>query len=353
MIHTHTATRPLRRFLLGPMPGFATLLGVPRCLSVSWQRVAGWTGLAGVLLLPLGVRADPPKWAFQTFPFEQKLNMNAVYEVAHSPPEHLIETIGRWGADVLVVRSTEPTGPMNHLLAGLPLAAPELVRQEQFFDTYEGLVIQADSPACAKDRPTILIRDTAPSYTLIHEFVHSQLQPLCAGAPDGALEMRFGAAFRRLLLYQERLQNDPFKLLQPLWRQDILAAQTDVAQDLFGRIRIGQSQEVIVEKLLSRYIDERSPFFSATRREQGLAYGALMIDNAIEMHNTLKMSVVFVDTVVNQLGRALREGSILPGKGGSLTENDEAHVARTASDIEARLELVRAELEVLMLFFGH
>lgn len=352
MIQSHSANRHLSGLLLGYFPGFSTLPGVPICLSVCWLRLAGWVGLAGVLLWPLGVRADHPQWAYQTFPFEQTLNMNAVYEVAHSAPEHLIETIGRWGVDILLVRSTEPAGPMNRLLAGLPLAAPDLLSRVEFLDSYEGLVVHADSPTRAMLRPTILIRDTAPSYTLIHEFVQSQLRPLRADEPDDALQVRFGAAFKRLLFYQKRLYDDPYKLLQPLWRRDILAAQTDVAQDLFGRIRIGQSQEVIVEKLLSSYIDERSPFFTATRREQGLVYGAFMMDNAIDMYNTLNMSVTFVEIAVGQLGRALREGDILPGKGATLTENDEASLYRTASDIKARLALVGAELEVLLQFYS-
>lgn len=352
MTHPGTARRHLRRLLSGLMTGFTSLVGLLRFLAARWQRVAGCTALAGLLLMPLGARADRPQWAYQTFPFGQKLNMNAVYEVAHSQPEHLIENIRRWGVDIMLVPSKETSEPTNPVLAELPVAGPELLQRLGFLDTYEGLVVHADSPTRAMLRPTILIRDTAPSYTLIHEFVQSQLQPLRAGEPDDALQVRFGAAYKRLIFYQKHLNDDPLKLMRPLRRRDILAAQAEVAQDLFGRIRIGQSQEVIVEKLLSRYIDERSPFFTAPRREQGLVYGAFMLDNAIEMYNTLTMSVSYVETVVGQLGRALRDGDILPGRGASLTEKDGAAVARSARDAEARLALVGAELELLMQFYS-
>lgn len=308
--------------------------------------------MASVLLLPLGARADRPQWIFQTFPFEQKLNMEAVYEVSQSPPDRLIETIRRWGVDLLLVRSQAPERPLNPLLAGLPPATPELLRTANFLDSYEGLVVHAGRSDCARDQTTILIRDTASSYTLIHEFVQSMLQPVCAGLDDEALESRFSAAFWRLRVYQRRLYDNPFRLLHPPWRRDILAAQSDVAHDLYDRIRIGQSQEAIVEKVLSQQIDERNPYFDAARREQGLAYGAFMINNATDLLDAVHQSVVFVEEAVVQLGHSLRRGDIPAGEGVALTEEDEATFVRSARDVKARLDRVRAELQVLGQFYA-
>jgi hypothetical protein len=332
---------------LPAMPGLLTTLRAVRCLAAGLRRVACWSAIAGVLLLPLVARADKPQWAYRTFPFAQALNLEAVYEVTHSAPEQLIATIRRWGVGVQLVRSDAPVLPVNPLLAGLPPAAPELVRRADFRDTYEGMVIFCSSTRCALGRDTILIRDTALSYTLIHEFVQSLLRPLCTGEPDDSLEARFRVAFRRLVFYQRRLYDDPYKLLNPLWRRDILAAQADVAKDLFGRIRLGQSQEAIVEKVLSLYIDERNPFFDADRRAQGLQYGEVMINNAIDMFNELNDSVVFVEDAVRNLRQSLRDGNIEPGEGVALTDDDEASVARSARDVEAHLAVVRAELQVL------
>ena len=304
------------------------------------------------MLLPLVARADKPQWAYRTFPFAQALNLEAVYEVTHSAPEQLIATIRRWGVGVQLVRSEAPVLPVNPLLAGLPPAAPELVRRADFRDTYEGMVIFCSSTLGALGRDTILIRDTALSYTLIHEFVQLLLRPLCTREPDDLLEARFRAAFWRLVIYQRRLYDDPYKLLDPLWRRDILAAQADVAKDLFGRIRLGQSQEAIVEKVLSLYIDERNPFFDAARRAQGLQYGEVMINNAIDMFNELNDSVVFVEDAVRNLRQSLRDGNIEPGEGVALTDDDEASVARSARDVEAHLAVVRAELQVLKQFYS-
>jgi hypothetical protein len=322
-------------------------------VAAGWCRGACGLALAGVLLLPLLARADKPQWAHHTFPFAQTLNLDAVYEVTHSAPEQLIATIRRWGVDVHLVRGEAPTRlPVNPLLVGLPPATPELVCRAEFGDTYEGRAIFLSSGRDAVDCDKILIRDTAPSYTLIHEFVHVLLRPLSTGEPDHLLEARFRAAFRRLVLYQSRLHDDPRKLLDPLWRRDILAAQADVAKDLFGRIRLGQSQEAIVEKLLSSYIDERNPFFDPARRAQGLQYGEGMVNNAIDMFNELNDSVVFVEGTVGKLRQLQRDGTLEPDERVALTDEDEATVARSARAVGAHLAVVRAELQLLKQFYS-
>lgn len=329
------------------MPDLLTTLRAVRCLATGLRTVTCWSAIAGALMLPLVARADKPQWAYQTLPFAQALNLEAVYEVTHSAPEQLIATIRRWGVGVQLVRSEAPVLPVNPLLAGLPPAAPELVRRADFRDTYEGMVIFCSSTLCAMGRDTILIRDTALSYTLIHEFVQSMLRPLRTSEPDDLLEARFRAAFWRLVIYQRCLYDDPYKLLDPLWRRDILAAQADVAKDLFGRIRLGQSQEAIVEKVLSLYIDERNPFFDAERRAQGLQYGEAVINNAIDMFNELNDSVAYVEDAVRNLRQSLRDGNIEPGEGVALTDDDEASVVLSARDVEAHLAVVRAELNLL------
>lgn len=334
---------------LPTMPDLITAFRRALFPVASSRRSIGWSALAGVLLLPLIALADRPQLAYRTFPFAQALNLHAAYEVTHSTPEQLIPTIRRWGVGVQLVRSKVSVVPVNPLLAGLPMAAPELVHQADFRDSYEGMVVHDK----LRDSATILVRDTAQCYTLIHEFVQSLLRPVHPGEFDHLLEVRFGTAFRRLVFYQHRLYDDPLKLLSPLWRRDILAAQAAVAKDLFGRIRLGQSQEAIVEKLLSRYIDEHSPFFDPARRAQGLQYGEAMINNAIDLLNVLSDSVVFVEGAVRTLRQALRDGEIEPGEGVALTDDDVAFVARSVRDVLAHLAVVGAELQVLQQFYYH
>lgn len=337
---------------LHTMPGLRTTLRAAHCLTAILWRSACWSSIVGILLLPLVAYADKPQWTYRTLPFAQTLNLEAVYEVTHSTPEQLIATIRRWGVDVRLVRSDAPVLPVNPLLAGPLPASPELVRLADFGDTYEGMVIFHRSARYALDRDTILIRDTALSYTLIHEFVHTLLRPVWTVEPDDSVEASFRIAFRRLIFYQRRLYDDPYKLLNPLWRRDILAAQADVAKDLFDRIRLGQSQEAIIEKVLSLYIDERNPFFDADRRAQGLQYGEVMINNVIDMFNEVNDSVVFVEETVRNLRQSMRDGDIELGERVALTDDDEMSVTRSARDVEAYLAVVRAELEVLKEYYS-
>ena len=280
-------------------------------------------------------------------PFEQQLDLEAVRSVAHSPPAELLATIARHGVEVLRVRSDAPVRPVNPLLAPLPEAGAELLRQAEFRDGYEGRVVLRASACCPRPRDLILIRDTALSYTLIHEFAQSRLQPLQRGEPDDVVETRFATAFRRLTLYQKRLYDDPYRLLEPLWRRDILAAQADVARDLFARLRLGQSQEAVVERVLAQLIDERSPYFDAARREEGLLYAQLMIDNAIDIFNTVHESAVFVAEAVSHLRTAIVEGAIPANAPGSLTDADVTTVQRAADQVHATLGPVRKEILAL------
>ena len=318
------------------------------CLA-RWLAMAPLLALA--LLLSVPARAQPPQPSFQAFPFAQVLDIDAVRQVTTSAPGQVVAAIRRRGLEVLRVPAA-PGQPINPELAALAPAPPALLQQAGFRDSYEGLLVHGGAACCDLPCDTVLIRASAPTYTLIHEFVQSLLRPMCALEPDDSVEVRFGAAFRRLVLYQRRLFDDPYKLLDPLWRRDILAAQADVARDLYGRIRLGQSQEAIVEKLLSLHIDERSPHFDAARREQGLRYGERMIDNAIDVFNELQASVAFVAETVQHLRQALRDGSIEPGEQTvALDDADLAAMRAAVRDIEARMDPVRLELQALKQFF--
>ena len=56
--------------------------------------------------------------------------------------------------------------------------------------------------------------------------------------------------------------------------------------------------------------------------------------------------MVFVEDAIRNLRQSLRDGNIEPGEGVALTD-DEASVVLSARDVEAHLEVVRAELNLL------
>ena len=308
-------------------------------------------GPAALLLVASIAAADSPQWRYQSLPFAQAMDLDAVYEVTHAPPDRLIQTIRRHGVEVLRVREAASGRAPNPLLASLPIATPEVLQRAEFQEGYEGRIVCLGEDCRGRWRDTIVIVESATSYTLLHEFVQSLLRPLRAVDADDEIEARFAAAFWRLRVYQRRLYDDPYRLLDPLWRRDILAAQADVAADLFEHIRLGQSQEAIVEKLLARYIDEHSPYYDAARRAQGQRYGVAMINNAIDVFNMLNDSVVFVETTVIHLREAMRDGSLDAGElPAPLTDYDVAAVAAAAARVRQQVEPVRLEIARLKAF---
>jgi hypothetical protein len=334
-----------------PQPMEELVLALPR-IPMSRGRRQLLTGLALAVwpLLSAGLpplqSAEPSTGAVRV-PFAQVLDIEAVRAVVHSAPAALLATIARHGVELLRVPSAAPARPVNPLLAPLPEAGAELQQQAEFRDGYDGRVVLRASACCPRPRDLILIRDTALSYTLIHEFAQSRLRPLQPGEPDDVIELRFATAFNRLKVYQRRLYDDPYRLLEPLWRRDILLAQADVARDLFARIRLGQSQEVIVERLLFQLIDERSPYFDEGRRAEGRRYALAMLDNAIDLFNAVHDSAVFVADTVTNLRAAIIEGDIPADAPGSLADADVQAVRQATAAVRATLEPVRAEIELL------
>lgn len=298
--------------------------------------------------------AVPTAWAEQVadepMPFGQVVNLVAVREVTSAPPAALLATLRRWGLEVMRVPSPAPSAPANPLLERLPVASADLLRRAEFQDGYEGRLVCRDEHLPQR-LDLILIRDNAPTYTLLHEFVHAVVKPVCpAGSEDPVIEVRFNTAWRRLTFFQRRLYDNPYHLLDPRWRRDILSAQTDVAADLYDRIRFGQSQEAIAEKLLQRHITQGSPYFDAARREQGRAYAEAMIDNAIDLFNTLEASRRFVGETVQHLLQALQQGDVEPAPTDRLTEADVQEVAAACEAVARQMTPTRQALEELKAF---
>lgn len=297
---------------------------------------------------PSPSRAEPRASQCATFPFALQIDMDTVRALAGTPPERLLAAIGRLGIDVLRVPDTRAASVRNPLLASLPMAGHRLLEQSAFLDSYQGRSIPHADPCCGLKRDTVLIRDDAPTYTLLHEVLHLLLVPSDGQALRADNELRFATALRRLVLYQRRLMDDPWRLLQPQWRTDILSAQRELATLLYDRIRIGQAQEAIVEQVLADCIDERNPYHDAQRRLDGHRYGIAMIDNAVDVFNSLHDSLVFCDETVAHLQRQLATAELeLPPGPARLTAQDARDFAAAVQDSRALIERVRLEIEVL------
>lgn len=303
---------------------------------------------------PAAGEASAPPRSLRVLPFAQQIDVDAVRSVVASPPSALVAAIRRHGVDVLVVSTDGHVVAPNRLLADLPRATSEQLRHAEFQPGYEGRLVPWSSQCPGIERDTILVRDTASAWTLIHEFVHALLLPLPGCVEHVDLEWRFVLALHRLEVYQRRLYADPNRLLDAQWRRDILEAQGEVVALLFDRIRIGQSQEAIVEKLLGDLLDERSPYFDALRRERGHLYGQAMIDNAIDVFGVVHGSLAHTLQTVRDLRAQRRDdaadATAAPADGW-LSEDDALAFEAASQAIASRLDRVRTELHALKRFY--
>ena len=300
------------------------------------------------------VEIPPDTGHCAVFPFALQVDMDVAEALSDAPPAQLLPSIRRLGIDVLRVPVTGgDVRPANPLLAALPVAARTLLDQAGFADSWEGRAISRDDPCCGLQRDTVLVRENASAYTLLHEVLHLLLVPSDGHALRADVELRFATALRRLVVYQRRIYEDPWRLLQAPWRRDILSAQRDVAELLYDRLRIGQSQEAIVEAVLATCVDERSPYFDAQRRAEGRRYGTAMVNNAVDVFNTLHDSLVFGEQTVTYLHAELTGGRTEPPTAAESLGAEEARAFVTSSrEIRAGLEGVRREIEALKRRYG-
>jgi hypothetical protein len=128
--------------------------------------------------------------------------------------------------------------------------------------------------------------------------------------------------------------------------------QDEVASLLFDRIRIGQSQEAIVERLLARCVDERNPYHDAERREEGRRYGIAMIDNAIDLFNELNSAVEYNDATVTHLREEVVAKRIREGPTVRLSARDRDDFAARQQGVRDAMARTRIEIEALKRHFA-
>lgn len=298
------------------------------------------------------VRAADAPLQCGSYPFALALDLDVVRSLVHLPPDRLLAGIRERGIDVLRVPAKDAAHVPNPLLLALPIAPPALLVQAGFLDTYQGRAIPAASECCTLVRDTVLIREDATTYTLLHEVVHLLIVPADGHAFRADVELRFDTALRRLTVYQRRLCDDPWRLMQPAWRRDILVAQREVAELLYDRLRIGQSQEAVVETVLRDCLGHGSPYFDAPRRDEGRRYVIAMVDNAVDVFNHLHASLVFCADAVAHLREEVVAGRARQDAVDRLTASDAVAFAAENQVIRERMQASREAIEVLKRFVG-
>jgi hypothetical protein len=158
-------------------------------------------------------------------------------------------------------------------------------------------------------------------------------------------------AARRLDIYKKALFFEPSNLLNPLWRRDILAAEKDRIDMLFVRIQMGQSQEAIIEKTLSKYIDSKSPYFDSDREKEGRLYGEIMINNVIDIFGSVFECLNWTRNTVVNYGAEIKNESLKPQIGDLLTGPQVKSFAEASSEMLKQLDALKIEIEKLKEFY--
>jgi hypothetical protein len=285
-------------------------------------------------------------------PFAQQIDLASVKALARETPEGLLDRIDRLGIDVRRVPAATPDRPANPLLARLPAADAGLLERAEFQSGYEGRAIPLAGLSGGTERDLVLIRETASTYTLLHEVVHLLIVPSDGFVLRADLEMRFSLGLHRLQVYQRRLYDDPWRLLEPLWRRDVVDAQRDVAALLYDRLRIGQSQEAIVERVLAECVDDDSPWLDPARRQEGRRYGTAMIDNAIDVFNAVNGSVEHTAETVRQLRVDVAAGRLPQDAARRLSAADARAFLDAQQTVREALARTRDEIEALKRYYA-
>lgn len=294
--------------------------------------------LMGSLLLSVFAQAN-----VVDLPFNMSIDTKIVSEVAAAPTDQLIAVMAKHGVKVLLVKTSNPKKALNPTLSKLELASAELLKKAEFQESYEGRMIGKSNPCCSLKQDTILIRDTALNYTLIHEFLHSKLR--IKGVPSKVdVETQFAVAHRRLTFFQRKLFEKPYDLTNPLWRRDIIDANKTVIKLMYERLQIGQTQEALIEKTLKSFITPGSPHYDGARQAEGLKYGEAMINNGIDIFNLSYDHLNWIKNTVQGLRDAIVSGDLEKSMEKDLTAADNSNFQASVTALQKDLEPIKAEI---------
>lgn len=245
----------------------------------------------------------------QQFPFQMELDMERVYELTHVQPNKLVALIKSWGIEIYVVGGDKPAIQKQSYLTNLPPASEAQKLSAQWQPSYVGRALSSKLNL-GFNVPTILIREEAHPQVLMHETLHLLLK-YSAQAPRDGIDDIYNRYSRRLDFFQRKLIDNPVNLLNPLWRRDILNAKTELMSLLYERVQFGQAQEAIIELVLAKYIDQKSPYYDAKRLKEGIKYAEQSINNAISVYNHLDFLLNVNNRTVQDLYDSLERKELI------------------------------------------
>src|SRR3989338_2757560 len=312
----------------------------------------GFLALKSVVLfwIPVFAFADSVSQANHQFPFEQQINLNTVYDTTHSKPHELLEIIKSHGIEIQVVKSDKKNSThINPLFKSYPFAKLDLLKKAEFDVDTVGMFLSKDNGCCENQNDLILIRDTALTYDLIHEFLHSQL--FVNGRNKDRVGDQFYMAHRTLNFRQQKIAGDMANLADSRWRKDILDSCQTYIDLLYRKLQESQTEEAIIEKLLAKYIDDKNIYTNVERRKMGLKYAENSINNAVDMFNMINQYLRVNKGTVISLREAIVNQKLIPEFDQKLSESETKDFVHQTDKLLLTLDPIKKEILKLQDFF--
>ena len=311
-----------------------------------------------VLFYNLNAFADRPQLNYQSLPFDQKINLVTVFEVTQAKPNTLVSYILNHETDIYLLETPAnelKDRSVNPLFMNLAYAKKSMLKFISEMNSpslaIRGVMFSKNYDCCTFSRNTILIKDTADTQTLIHEFLHSVLVQNNLKDDSEKREIQFRMTQKRLNTYRNMLNANPDFLAQPLWRKNILTAQNDFIDELYLHLRSNTSEEAIIEKYLKLYITEESPyFFKRQLSSKHFDYGEDRINNGVDLYNVIQAQIQWSVGSTNGLMSIVSKLAEQNEKV-QLTEKDRADFELESKKQDEKLKLIEKELLDLKAFY--
>lgn len=243
-----------------------------------------------------------------TLPFNKRYDEQLLIQATKLPMDQLLRHINdstdirlvsvRNDLDKELPRTSLETSPFVKS-AEIPL--PQVIKKV-VGDTHgdAGIMIEHDNPDIKVTRNTIYVNEFADGYTIIHEYMHSLLNPSPDSLkPSSNLEI-YRAINKAEFLYGKIFGNRVL-LNSEHWRQDMIAALEEHCDIIIKSLAATTVEEVLIEKTLSKVILPSSPHYNRLRTKNGLVYAQDALTSIYGTFNNSVDRLVFLENELKSL----------------------------------------------------
>jgi len=276
--------------------------------------------------------------------FQQSIDTHLLETIVKLQPIYLKKFIEDRGVDIKKIKTTgDIRRVLNPVLGNVPVATEAELAAIGWQKDYEARFIKARNPCCKLKRDTIFIREDAKSYSLIREFLYSQIRN-SGGEVSEEIEQLYNRASRVHDFRLRKIIENPINLLNPLWRRDIVNAQEEVISLVANRIKVTQAQEAIIELSLYQYIKPGNIYFDFKRQKEGIRYTEAMINNAITVFNNIYFSLDWTKNTITDIYQAIKNEDLIVREAEKISDEEyQIFIARNQLMLDS-LEPIKNEI---------